>query len=300
MPLSREARRDLIDVVMTKARNWSGRLDEVAFLSRQFDLTQLPSRDHRYTTAERDIWQHRVNNADDWPDDWVFHDSRFDLARSDEALLGFLCEMLHPRVRPDEDDRQDLARLLNEILRPEGWELVPGPKRVAGSRVYVTSPVADDRRGLADAAEEIAFKLDSVYVSRQIRRMEAAIDSDPDLAIGTAKEFIETIAKSILDERDVGYDEDATVTGLVRAVAEELDLVPDRISDERRAARSIKRVLGSLAGTVQGLAEIRNTVGTGHGKKAETTPLSPRHAQLAVGAAITLGSFLFQTHEERD
>jgi len=172
---------------MTNARNWSGELDEVAFLSRIFDLGQLPSRDHRYGTAEGDIWQHRINNREDWPDDWVFHDTRFDLAQSDETLLGFLCEMLHPRVRPDEDEREDLARLLNEVLRPEGWELVPGPKRVAGLRVYVASPVADDRRGLADAAEEIAFKLDSEYVSRQIRRMEAAIDPDPDLAIGTAR-----------------------------------------------------------------------------------------------------------------
>jgi len=203
-------------------------------------------------------------------------------------------------VRPSEEDRQHLARLLNEILRPEGWELVLGRKRVAGARVYVASPIADDRRGLAEAAEEVAFQLDSEYVSRQIRRMETAIDSDPDLAIGTAKEFIETIAKSILDERTISYEDDASVTGLVRAVAEELDLVPDRVSDEQRAARSIKRVLGALAATVQGLAEIRNTLGTGHGKKAKTSPLSPRHAQLAVGAAITLGSFLFQTHEERD
>jgi len=301
MALNREARRDLIDIVMTKARNWSGQLDEVAFLSRLVDLSELGSRDHRFKTAERDIWQHRINNPDDWSDDWVFHDTRFDLARSDDALLGFLCEMLHPLVRPNQEERDDLAEAFNEILRPEGWELVRGRKRVSGAAVYVARPVADDRRGLADAAEDIALKLDSVYVSRQIRRMEAAIDDDPDLAVGTAKEFIETVAKSILDERDVDYDqEDASVTALVRAVAEELDLVPDRISDKQPAARSVKRVLGSLAGTAQGLAEIRNTLGTGHGKKATTSPLRSRHAQLAVGAAITLGTFLYQTHDERD
>ncbi len=268
-------------------------------MSRLADLAKLPSRDHRFATAERDIWQHRINN-EDWDDDWVFHDTRFDLAESDDALLAFVCEMLHPRVRSNNDERRRLAESFNEVLRPEGWEVIEGRKRIGDLATYVSRPVDNDRRPLADAAQDVAFRLDSDYVSRQIQRMETAIDTDPDLAIGTAKEFVETVAKSILDERAVGYEDDASITVLVRLVAEELNLLPEGVSDKNKAARSIRRVLGSLTGTVQGLAEIRNQLGTGHGKKAKTTPLSPRHAQLAVGAAITLGSFLFQTHEERD
>lgn len=300
MAISRQSRTDLVDLILLDGMPWSGRLDDVAFLSRLFDLDELPSRDNRYKNARGDIWQHRVNNPDDWDDDWVFHDSRFNVAGgNDDLLLGFLCEMLHPVVRTDDEKRAHLAMSFNEILRPEGWELAQGQRRIGGRPVYIARPVADDRRALADAAETIAFTLDSEYVSKQIQRMEAAIDSDVDLAIGTAKEFVETVAKSILDERNIDYDEKAPITALVRAVSEELQLIPEGVRNEAAASKSIKAVLGNLASIVQRIAEIRNAYGTGHGKKSKTSPLQPRHAQLAVGAAITVGSFLFQTHQAK-
>jgi hypothetical protein len=76
---------------------WWGRLDECEFLTRLYDLEALPSRDPRFATAREDIWQHRENNFD-WEDDWIFHDARFGLATSDEKLLRFLAETLHPTV----------------------------------------------------------------------------------------------------------------------------------------------------------------------------------------------------------
>ena len=55
---------------------WSGRLDEVSFLSRLYNLKQIESTDHRFKNAYGDITQHRINNWD-WEDDWVFYDPRF-------------------------------------------------------------------------------------------------------------------------------------------------------------------------------------------------------------------------------
>ena len=52
-----------------------------------------------------------------------------------------------------------------------------------------------------------------------------------------------------------------------------------------KAAETIKRLLSNLATITQGIAELRNKYGTGHGKVAKTKGLSPRHAKLAVGAA---------------
>lgn len=79
--------------------SWHGRLDEITFLKRLYDLSSLPSFDHRFKNAEEDIYQHRVNNLD-WPDEWIFEDDRFGLADGDdEILLKFLCEMFHPAVR---------------------------------------------------------------------------------------------------------------------------------------------------------------------------------------------------------
>ena len=103
---------------------WFGSLDEIEFLSRLFDLKTLPSTDGRFPDSAGDIWQHRVNN-EDWPDDWVFSDARFNLlAASDDAFLRFLGETLHPAVRADEEVRR-LLKTYNERLAVDGWEFFP-------------------------------------------------------------------------------------------------------------------------------------------------------------------------------
>jgi hypothetical protein len=276
-------------------------MDEVAFLGRLYEIDELPSFDQRFQSASRDIWQHRVNNPEDWDNDWVFYDARFNvLGGDDENLLGFLCEMLHPLVRRgDGDATAALAEEFNQLLRPEGWELVAGKKKVGGLPVWSARPVAADRRLLADAAEEIVDVLDSEHMRRQVQRMEVSIDSDPDLAIGTAKEFVESIAKAILQARDVEFDPKLDLYPLVQKVTEELRLAPKGVRDGTKGADTVRRLLGNLAQIVQALAELRNAYGTGHGKGLAPTQLAPRHAALAVNASVTLATFLFQTHEAR-
>jgi hypothetical protein len=300
MPISSEARRDLGDTVLIRGLPWSGSLDEVAFLGRLYDLDDLPSFDNRFKTAAGDVRQHRVNNLHDWDDDWVFHDPRFNvLGGDDENLLAFLSEMLHPLVRRSDGTAvAELAEAFNEILRPEGWELVAGSKKVGGLPLWSARPLAAERRHLADAAEEIVDVLSSDYIARQVQRMEAAIDTDPDLAIGTAKEFVESVAKAILQARLVEFDPKLELYPLVQEVAKELRLAPKRVDEDVKAAETVRRLLGNLAQIVQALAELRNAYGTGHGKALGSTQLAPRHAALAVNASITLATFLFNTHED--
>jgi 23S rRNA pseudoU1915 N3-methylase RlmH len=49
--------------------------------------------------------------------------------------------------------------------------------------------------------KEQAKVLNAKHLAEQIRRMESSIKADPSLAIGTAKELIETCCKTILAER---------------------------------------------------------------------------------------------------
>src|SRR6266567_8413577 len=96
-------RRDIFDFPRAEAGRWWGRLDEIGFLERLYDLDALPSTDPRHATAVEDILRHRVSNFD-WDDDWVFGDQRFQLADGpDQVLLGFLAQMAHPLVQPDTD-----------------------------------------------------------------------------------------------------------------------------------------------------------------------------------------------------
>jgi hypothetical protein len=129
--------------------------------------------------------------------------------------------------------------------------------------------------------------------------MEASVVSDPELAIGTAKEFLETICKTILRECGQTAFGSADLPQLVRQVREKLDLLPDDVPEKAKGAGTIKRILSNLGTVAQGLAELRGLYGSGHGKDARVKGLQPRHARLAVGAACTLASFLFETYRER-
>jgi hypothetical protein len=54
-----------------------------------------------------------------------------------------------------------------------------------------------------------------------------------------------------------------------------------------------------LAKVINGINELRNSYGTGHGRDAKFIGLSQRHAKLATGAASTLAIFLLETHKLR-
>ena len=296
--ISEVTRRDIVDALSLGDTHWSGRLEPIAFLNRIFDLSSMPSTDSRFKNAEGDIWQHTMNN-DDWEPDWVFTDSRFNLLRGDdEIFLRFLCETLHPVVRKSAEEADSLAATFNAFLRADGFQLVP-KMMMSGRPVFAARELGlSATPGLA-AARNALTGADLDYVSQQISRMEAAIANDPALAIGTAKELVETCCKTILTERGVAFAKNADLPELVSLTAKKLDLTPKDIPEQAKARDTIKRLLSNLATITQGVAELRNHYGTGHGKHAGTKGLQGRHARLAVGAASTLAAFLAETHHAR-
>lgn len=146
--------------------------------------------------------------------------------------------------------------------------------------------------------ESIAVTADFPYLLRQLERIESSIDSDPWLAIGTAKELVETICKSILTDLKKPLNPGWDLMNLCKETRKELKLTPDDIPNTNKAADTIKRLLNNLATIVQGLAELRNPYGTGHGHEGRTRGLKPRHARLAAGAASTLALFLLESHRD--
>lgn len=296
-------RRDIFDYLRTDGGPWWGRLGEIGFLDRLYDLDELPTTDYRvgqFPNARADIHQHRFNN-EDWPDDWAFSDSRLDLANGpDEVLLGFLAQVVHPVVQPDSGRARIVVDELNRMLAPDGWVLKP-QGQMSGHPVYAPARTDTGANPALLFAHEVATRMDAEHISQQITRMEGAADTDPELAIGTAKEFVESVCKTILDDLRIAYDKKDDLPALVKKTTKALQLTPDDIADTAKAAETIKRMLNNLGTIVQGSAELRNAYGTGHGKsKKHATQLKPRHARLAVGAAATLGVFLYETHEARN
>jgi hypothetical protein len=128
---------------------------------------------------------------------------------------------------------------------------------------------------------------------------DAINNNDPDLAIGTAKEIVESCCKTILVEHKVDIPKKVTLVKLVKLTVKQLSLTPDDIPQKAKAADTIKVLLSNLATITQGIAELRNEYGTGHGKEVGSRGLGTRHAKLAVGAASTLAVFLVETNQHR-
>jgi hypothetical protein len=138
---------------------------------------------------------------------------------------------------------------------------------------------------------------DAKHLREQIERIERSIESDPALAIGSAKELIETCCKTILTERGKPVSGSPDIPKLTKDTLRELKLVPEGVHDATRGADVLKRLLQSLGTIGNNLAELRGLYGTGHGKHSKFEGLSPSHARLAVGCAATLVTFLFDTHK---
>jgi hypothetical protein len=135
-------RREIIDKLMAENLIWAGRLSESEFLSRLYDLQNIPSSDHRFKNASGDIYQHRDSFVD-WSDDWIFYDDRFNLLRErDEIFLRFLCETVHPVVRPDTDEANKLIEIYNEELKKDGWEIVK-KSEISGKPVFTAREIGE-------------------------------------------------------------------------------------------------------------------------------------------------------------
>jgi len=164
--------------------------------------------------------------------------------------------------------------------------------------VYANGKLSSMGKHVLDMTET-ASKFDAPALHRQIDRLRECVNSDPDLAIGTAKELIETTCRTILEDRGIIVDDSWELPRLVKETRQILGLLPDNIPNATKGAEAIKRILSSLGTVAQGLTELRNLYGTGHGRSGKAKGLTSRHARLAVGVASALTTFLLDTHEVR-
>ncbi|KVF50927.1 abortive infection family protein [Burkholderia seminalis] len=295
----RQVRVNILDGMRLESVAWYGQLNDVEFLSRLYDLQQLPSHDSRFKDAARDIWQHRVNN-DDWDLDWVYSDDRFNLVGgSADSFLRFLCEVVHPIVRPDRDEVIKLVSHFNDQLRQGGWELYE-EELIAGRPRFAYRQASGNDSRVVSRARTVADALDAGWMAKEIQRLENAVDRDPALAIGTAKELVESCCKTILTKRGVAFTKSEDLGDLTKKLSKELQLVPEGISDEAKGADNIRHILRNLAQLTNHLAQLRGLYGTGHGRDGQYRGLQPRHARLAVASAVAFIDFVAETYRHRE
>lgn len=292
-------RRKIFDTIILSEVLWEGRLEEPDFLARIYDLDELPSSDSRFKTAAGDIWQHRVNNPGDWPDDWIFTDSRFGLQHGDdEVVLRFLAEMLHPVVRTDEEEVAALLKSFNEALARDGYELHPADW-ISGHAVYGWRR-RDSFHGASPELRlhERALLNDPEVLEEHLVRIRDSLSADPAAAISSSKNLLESLFRIILDSSGIVYAQRDDIPQLYRQVADILDLKAESVPDSAKGSESAQQILRTLVTTIQSLAELRNQLGIGHGQSTRSVALT-RHARLALNAAVTVAEFVLDTWQAR-
>jgi len=202
--ISEVTRRAIIDYLASSGVDWAGRLPEDDFLARLYDLTAMRSNDHRIRNAAGDIHQHRINWRD-WEDDWVFYDSRFNLLRApDDEFLRFLCETVHPVVRPDSDAARELVTAYNRELARDGWSLVEA-KQISGRPVFAPQKIGQRAQVFEEPTgwQKVDRQLQEVRL-----RLDTAESEEQYQAVGLlCREVLISAAQEVYDsERHTSQD----------------------------------------------------------------------------------------------
>lgn len=207
----------------------------------------------------------------------------------------------------DAADAQRLAAVLGDVLQKIIQDTATGWGNADGLRDKWTRILREDGFDLDESTGEVHLGRtagarltehalnalpDPQSIQDHLRRLGDSVDTDPRLAVSTAKALIESTAKCVLTARGRSYSRAAKVPALVNAAQESLGLAPKSVSDEDRALR---QALQSLVTLTQSVTELRNSVGIDHGAEEVPKWVRPRHARLVVGAAQVWCQLMLET-----
>ena len=216
----------------------------------------------------------------------------------DEIYLKFLATTLHPLVRRKQQDVQHLLEIYNRSLIVDGFEIWKSDE-ISGKPIFTGGKKSNSSAHLAEKKTEIKKYLNTDYVNSKTNIMNAAINNDTDLAIGTAKELLETTCKSILKQKSVAIDTNWTLARLIKETTNQLNFAPKDADDPAKAEASMKQILGGIGSIVQGVTELRNSYGSGHGKDANFKALETKYARLTVGVVSEIAIIFLATNGEK-
>ena len=69
-------------------------------------------------------------------------------------------------------------------------------------------------------------------------------------------------------------------------------------SNKEQADRSIRQILSGLNSVIQGVSELRNGYGSGHGKEASFKRLEPQYVEFVVSIVSNIVVFILQINGE--
>ncbi|WP_371538432.1 abortive infection family protein [Streptomyces sp. NBC_00466] len=159
----------------------------------------------------------------------------------------------------------------------------------SGRISWQQSPISLIGRDLSDLH-------DSSGIVAELERIRRDLTTDPQGAIGAAKQLIEATAKTALQELGVAVAKKPDVPILVAMVHKELRLDAASAPEGPDGSKAIKKILSGAVNIAVGVAELRNQgFGSGHGQASVPSGLGIRHARLTVNAAVTWCELILDT-----
>ena len=195
-------------------------------------------------------------------------------------------KLLHPKRFSDNGHSiEDAVMLLNEYLRYDGYEVVPD--ELCYKVVELPSNIIK-----LEAQTKINHTLTQENINEHIKKCEEKLKkSDYSGAITNARSLVEAVLLVIAeDHKSPIVKQDGDINAYYKHVKKLLNLEPNRTD----IADSLREILSSLFGIINGLSAVRNKMSDSHG-----TIYRPdhHHAKLAVNAAMTFVDFIFSTRD---
>lgn len=274
-------KRNIFDeLINTEGLTWYGRLDDVRFLNRLYKLKELPSNDSRYADMEGDINQHCLFN-NDWDNWWITDDSRLSLYEDDEKFLNFICEMIHPVVRNNEEETTKLLKLFNDNLAGDGVELIPF-KYISGKPVFKAVEIENNT-----VIFENIEKIGREFAVEQLNKCEEKIkNGDYDGAITNSRSLIEDI---IADIHKTASGEELEKSGDLKEDYKKIKSLLN-LSTEKEADNNIKQILRGFVSIIDGIDSLSNKMGDRHRRQVKP---ERHHAKLCVNSAKIISDLLY-------
>jgi len=155
-------------------------------------------------------------------------------------------------------------------------------------RVY--DPIPGGPTGPTATLEDLIRRHDLPALKGEFDRALKNVDTDPPAAITAACAILESTFQVIIADEGLDLPADQSVLPLWRVVQGHVGLDPAKPGDAQ-----LKKMLSGLATVVHGIAELRTTAGSAHGRGPAGVTMEPRHARLAVNGAHTLVAFLLES-----
>lgn len=259
MKISHDTKQHILHELKSRSVSWFGKIDEQDFVSKLVDLTALPSDDPRFENMQGDFRQHRINNPDDWEDDWIYLDPRIDLTNSDEIFIKFITELLHPSVR-DGKEAQKLKEMINYYLKRDGCQIVED------EAYYEADTYTYKFAEINPTQIEKSFKTVDEFVHESYEKIDKRLrEEDYSGAVTSARTLLEYSIKDIYNQiTGDTIDKIDDLQAGFKKIQKLLKLDYDKSLDENKKAilRSFVTIVSSLASLYNGFADRHATKST--------------------------------------